>query len=63
MREMIYDELPIPARIQLHRLVGEAIERLQGEDLGLHLARLAYHFAEVAPTGGWKGTGLRSPGR
>ncbi len=50
MQEVIYDELPIPARIQLHRLVGEAIERLHGVDR-LHLTQLAFHFAQVAPAG------------
>jgi len=51
MQEVIYDDLPIPARIQLHRLIGEAIERLHGQDPGLHLAELAYHFAKAAPVG------------
>lgn len=51
IQEVIYDELPIPARIQLHRLVGEAIERLHGQDSPFHLAELAYHFAKVAPAG------------
>ncbi len=51
MREVIYDELPIPARIQLHRLVGEAIERMYGEDSRPHLPQLAHHFAEAAPAG------------
>ncbi len=51
MQEVIYDELPIPARIQLHRLVGEAIERLHGRDSPFHLAQLAHHFAKVAPAG------------
>ncbi len=51
MREVIYDELPIPARTQLHRLVGEAIERLYGEDSRPHLPQLAHHFAEAAPAG------------
>jgi tetratricopeptide (TPR) repeat protein len=51
VQEVIYDELPIPARIQLHRLVGEAIERLYGPDSPFHLAELAHHFAKVAPVG------------
>ncbi len=51
IQEVIYDELPIPARIQLHRLVGEAIERLHGPDSPFHLAELAHHFAKVAPVG------------
>jgi tetratricopeptide (TPR) repeat protein len=51
MREVIYDELPVTARIQLHRRVGEAIEQLHGLDPRPHLAQLAHHFAKVAPAG------------
>jgi tetratricopeptide (TPR) repeat protein len=51
MQEVIYHELPIPARIQLHRRVGDAIERIYGADSRLHLAQLAYHFAQAAPAG------------
>ena len=51
MREAIYEELPIPARIQMHRRVGETIERLYGPDPKSHLAELAHHFAQVAPAG------------
>jgi eukaryotic-like serine/threonine-protein kinase len=51
MRELIYKELPIPARMQLHRLVGEAIERRYRSDSGPHLAQLAHHFAQAAAAG------------
>jgi tetratricopeptide (TPR) repeat protein len=51
MREVIYDELPVSARIQLHRRVGEAIEHVHGRDPRPHLAQLAHHFAKVAPAG------------
>jgi tetratricopeptide (TPR) repeat protein len=51
MQEVIYEELPVAVRIQLHRLVGEALERLHGQDPRSHLAQLAYHFAKVAPAG------------
>ena len=51
MREVIYDELPVTARIQLHRRVGEAIEQLHGDDPRPYLAQLAHHFAKVAPAG------------
>jgi tetratricopeptide (TPR) repeat protein len=51
MREVLYERLPIPARMQLHRRVGEAIEGLYGTGSGAHLAELARHFAEVAAAG------------
>jgi tetratricopeptide (TPR) repeat protein len=51
MQEVIYEELPLDVRIQLHRAIGEAIERFHGDDTGPYLAQLAYHFAKVAPVG------------
>jgi tetratricopeptide (TPR) repeat protein len=51
MREVLYDRLPIPLRMQLHRRVGEAIERLHGSGSEVHVAELARHFAEVAAAG------------
>src|SRR6266487_484695 len=51
MREVIYERLPIPARMQLHRRVGEAIEGVYGNGSGAHVAELARHFAEVAAAG------------
>jgi AAA ATPase domain len=51
IQEVIYDELPIPARIGLHRRIGEVIERLHGPDSPFHLAQLAHHFAVAAPAG------------
>jgi predicted ATPase len=52
IREVLYDRLPIPARAQLHRLVGEAIEREYGSEAEAHAAELARHFAEVAAGSG-----------
>jgi AAA ATPase domain len=51
IREVLCDRLPIPVRVQLHRRVGEAIERLYGSGSGAHVAELARHFAEVAAAG------------
>jgi tetratricopeptide (TPR) repeat protein len=51
MREVLYERLPIPVRMQLHRRVGEAIERLHGSGSEVHVAELARHFAEVAGAG------------
>jgi len=51
MREVLYERLPIPARTELHRRVGERIERVYGTGSGAHVAELARHFAEVAAAG------------
>ena len=51
MREVLYDQLPIPARTELHRRVGEAIESLFGSGSSAHAAELARHFGEVAAAG------------
>src|SRR6266511_9226 len=54
IREVLYERLPIPARMQLHRQVGEAIERLYGSGSGAHVAELARHFAEGAAAGEYR---------
>jgi predicted ATPase len=41
IREVLYERLPIPARMDLHRRVGEAIERQHGRGLDAHVAELA----------------------
>lgn len=51
MREAIYDGLPIPVRMQMHRRVGKAIERLHGARSSTHIGELAYHFTRAAPLG------------
>jgi tetratricopeptide (TPR) repeat protein len=51
IREVLYERLPIPARMDLHRRVGAAIERQYGSGLGSHIAELAHHFGEVAAAG------------
>jgi tetratricopeptide (TPR) repeat protein len=51
VREVLYERLPIPDRLQLHRRVGEAMERVYGAGPGAHVAELARHFAEVAAAG------------
>lgn len=51
VREVLYGDLPIALRTELHGKVGAAIERLHSPDLASHLGELAYHFAEVAATG------------
>ncbi len=48
VREVLYDDLPIAVRRELHGKVGAAIEGLSEGDLTSRLAQLAYHYAEVA---------------
>jgi tetratricopeptide (TPR) repeat protein len=47
--EVIYQQIPIPARMQIHRRVGEAIERQYGSDNPDQVAALAHHFANSGP--------------
>jgi tetratricopeptide (TPR) repeat protein len=49
--EVLYERLPIPARLQLHRRVGEAIEGQYGGGAGAQVAELARHYAEVVAAG------------
>jgi AAA ATPase domain len=51
VREVLYERLPIADRLQLHRRIGEAMERGYGTGPGPHVAELARHFAEVAAAG------------
>lgn len=51
IRETLYDEINSARRPRLHAQVGQAIERLYGEDSGQWLASLAYHYTEAASGG------------
>jgi tetratricopeptide (TPR) repeat protein len=51
VREVLYDDLPVAIRRELHDRVGAAIERLYGPDSISHLGELAYHFSQVAAAG------------
>jgi hypothetical protein len=51
IREVLYERLPIPTRVDLHRRVGESIEHQYGGGLASHVAELARHFAEAAAAG------------
>jgi tetratricopeptide (TPR) repeat protein len=51
IQEVLYEDLPVAAKIQLHRAVGEAIERVHGHDPRPPLAQLAYHFTKAAQAG------------
>jgi predicted ATPase/DNA-binding CsgD family transcriptional regulator len=50
VRETLYDTMPHSRRVRLHLQAAIALERLWGDDPE-HLAELAWHFTEAAPTG------------
>jgi tetratricopeptide (TPR) repeat protein len=49
--DTLADGLPASRRVQLHRRVGEALERAFAGRLEPHLAELAHHFLEAAAAG------------
>jgi tetratricopeptide (TPR) repeat protein len=49
--DALVDGLPPSRRVQLHREVGEALERVHAGRLEPRLAELAHHFLEAAPAG------------
>jgi eukaryotic-like serine/threonine-protein kinase len=49
VRETLYDALPSAERAQLHRRVGEFLERAHETEPGPHLTILAHHFFEALP--------------
>ncbi len=51
IRETLYEELTTPARVQLHRRIGEVLEELHAASPEAHLAELAHHFFQAAPGG------------
>jgi tetratricopeptide (TPR) repeat protein len=51
IREVIYEDVPLPARSQMHRQIGGAIERVHGTEAGMFLSDLALHFSRAAATG------------
>src|SRR5262249_50303666 len=64
MREVLYERLPIPVRRQLHRRVGEAMERGYGTGSGAPLPGAGPHFPPGGgPGGGGQGPGGRPPAR
>jgi tetratricopeptide (TPR) repeat protein len=50
IRDALYADLTTAEHLRLHRMVGEALQSVHGEDPE-HLAELAHHFAEAAPGG------------
>jgi tetratricopeptide (TPR) repeat protein len=51
VRETLYEDLPPAERMELHLRVGRVSEHVYRDDLGPHLAAMAYHFAQAAPLG------------
>jgi DNA-binding SARP family transcriptional activator len=56
IRQTVYERTAAPRRIELHRVVGEAIEA--SDDPARHLAQLAYHFSEAAAAGSDRGKAI-----
>jgi hypothetical protein len=51
VRETVYEDLPAEERWDLHRRIGEAVEKLYPHDLDRHLDQLAHHFLRAAALG------------
>jgi DNA-binding SARP family transcriptional activator/tetratricopeptide (TPR) repeat protein len=45
VRDALYEAIPPGRRIELHRRIGEALERRYAADTDPHLAELAHHFS------------------
>jgi DNA-binding SARP family transcriptional activator len=44
VRDVLYESIPAPRRVRLHRAIGAALEALYGEHPEPHLAEIARHF-------------------
>ena len=51
IRDSLYGDLARKERLRLHRRAAEALEVVYGHELEPHLAELAHHFLEAAPSG------------
>lgn len=51
VRDTIYDDLPAPERLNLHRSLARVLEEQVGGDATSSLSELAYHFFQAAPLG------------
>jgi tetratricopeptide (TPR) repeat protein len=47
VRDALYEELPAPRRLRLHRAIAEALEALYAGNPEPHLAELAHHYLEA----------------
>jgi tetratricopeptide (TPR) repeat protein len=51
VREAMYEDLAPVRRMDLHRTVGRALERVFSADLDPHLSAIAHHLTQSAPIG------------
>lgn len=51
IRDTLYEDLPAPERMRLHRQIGTVLEGLCGADPEPRIAELAHHFRHAAPAG------------
>jgi DNA-binding SARP family transcriptional activator len=47
IRAVAYEQLPVPQRKLLHRVVGMALERVSGEDTSTHDLQIGAHYREA----------------
>jgi len=47
IRDTVYEEIPRARRLELHRVVGDALEDLYRRELEPHSAEIAHHFFEA----------------
>jgi tetratricopeptide (TPR) repeat protein len=47
IRDALYEDLPVPRRVALHRRIGAALEDAYGHNPEPHFAELAHHYAEA----------------
>ena len=63
IQQTLSEELLTSRRVRLHARIGEALETLYGEDVGLHSAELAHHFGEAEPGARTREAGALLPAR
>jgi ATP/maltotriose-dependent transcriptional regulator MalT len=49
VQETLASELSAARRVRLHARIGEALEKMYGDQVETHAAELAYHFAQAEP--------------
>jgi DNA-binding SARP family transcriptional activator/tetratricopeptide (TPR) repeat protein len=50
VRDALYEDLPAPRRVRLHRAIGEALEAIYAANPDPHLTELARHYREAGPS-------------
>jgi len=54
IRDALYEDLPAPRRLRLHRAIAEALEALYAGNPEPHLTELARHYREAGPAAAQK---------